>query len=180
VEAPALVCALEDNELRASDADFRVAGPVLEDATEIEAGRELPESEGNSLCLPMLGHWLAALRASDAGCRIVGCGEVSETCVGPLSDGAAGDVGPLFRLLELTLAGGAARVLREAAVFVLVVRDLATLAPSLLSPSSDLTTEFNARPAELTLECASALPAFKQNPSIDESSWSSWRGAVMP
>jgi hypothetical protein len=53
--------ALEETELR-SGADFRVAGPtVFEDAAETEAGRELPVSEGTTLCLLTLGLWLVAL-----------------------------------------------------------------------------------------------------------------------
>jgi hypothetical protein len=162
VDATAPVHALEDTELRASDADFRVAGPVLEDAAETEAGRELPESEGTTRCLPTLGLWLAELRASDAGCG-VRRGEVGVTS----SKGVAGDAGPLFCPRELTLAGGAVRLLREAVVPVLVVRDFATLARSSMSPSSDWAT---GRLAKLTVDCVSVAPAFKRNPSSDESS----------
>jgi hypothetical protein len=54
--------ALEETELRASGTDFRVVGPaVFEDAAETEAGRELPVSEGTTLCLLTLGLWLVAL-----------------------------------------------------------------------------------------------------------------------
>jgi hypothetical protein len=160
VDASAPVHSLEDTELRASDADFRVAGPVLE---ETEAGRELPESEGTTLRLPTLGLWLAELRASDAGCCGVRRGEVGVT----LSKGVAGDTGPSFRPRELTLAGGAVRLLREAVVPVLVVRDFATLARSSKSLSSDRAT---GRLAKLTVDCVSVAPAFKRNPSSDESS----------
>ena len=129
VNGPGPVRALEeDTELCA---DCRVPGRVSErwpvsepfaEAAETEEGRELPETEGHTLGSPVLGFWLAALRASHADCRVAGRGEVGETCVGPL--------GPLLRQSVLTLAGGgAARLLREVALLVLVVRDLAMLAP---------------------------------------------------
>jgi hypothetical protein len=170
VDAPAPVHALEDTELRASDADFRVAGPMLEDAAETVAGRELPESEGK----PTLGLWLAVLRAFNAGCCGVRRGEAGETS----SEGGAGDAGLLFRPREPTLAGGAAWLMRDAAV--LGARDLAVLAPSSWSPLSDPVTRSNALLAELTTDSVSVSPAFRRNSSSDESSCSSWRGAIEP
>ena len=134
MKGPAPVGAFDNTELRASDADFCAAvpaperWPVFEGAAETEVG--LPETDGNALCLRALGFWLAAVRASHVGCRVAGPGEVGKTCVGALLEGLVGDVGPSFRQLELTLAGGATRLLREMALFVLVVRDFATFAPS--------------------------------------------------
>lgn len=172
------VRALEDTtEPRASEVDFRVAEPVTERWRPVPLFEEAAETEGaGTLFLPTLGLWFAELWASDAyaGCCVEGCGEVgdSETCDGAFTEGVAEGIGPLFRLLELTLAGGAARLLREMALLVWVVRDLGTLARSSFSPSSEsvAATEFNARLAELAVDCVSALPPFKRNPSSDESS----------
>ncbi len=188
VDEPAPVRALEDTELRD---DCRGAGPIPErwpvsepvaEAPEAVEGRVLPASDdGHSLRPPALWLWLAPLRASHAACCVAGREEVCETCVGlALPLGVAESVGPLFRPLELTLAGGAARLLREAAVLVLVVRDLATLAPSSSSPSpssSDTATVSHVRGAELTVDCASAPPVFK---GIDRSSWSGRGRALEP
>ena len=181
VDGPAPVRTLEDTELRD---DCRVAGPVPErwpvsepvaEAAETVGGRELPASdEGHSLRPPTLEVWLAELRASNAACRFAGRGG---TCVGPALPRG---VGPLFRPLELTLAGGVARLLREATLLVFVMRELATLATSSLSSSSsssDLAAEPLARRTELTVDCVSAPPVFK---GIDQSSWSGGGVALGP
>jgi hypothetical protein len=123
---------------------------------------ELAESEGKTV-------WFAALRAFHAGCRVAGLGEVGEI------RGVAGIEGPLFLTLELTLAGGAARLR-----LVLVVRDFATLAPSSWLPSSDPATGPHSRPTELTIDNVSVPSAFERIPSIDRSSWSSCRVAIEP
>ncbi len=140
--------------------------PVAE-AAETVGGWELPASdEGHSLRPPTLEVWLTALRASNAACRVAGRGG---TCFRPALPRG---VGPLFRLLELTLAGGVARLLREATLLVFVMRELATLATSSSSSSSsssDPATESHAGRAELTVDCVSAPPVFK---GIDQSSWS--------
>ncbi len=145
VEGLASVRGLEDAELRASDVDCRVAGPVPElwsvsepfaEAAEALNSRELPECDDRSLPPPALGLWLAALQASHAGCRVSGRGEVGEACVVPaLAQGVVESTGPLLCPLELKLAGDEARLLREAALLMLVVLDFATLAPSSSSSS---------------------------------------------
>lgn len=131
--------ALEDTtELRASEVDFRVAEPVTERWRPVLLFEEATETEGaDTLCLPTLGFWFAELRASDmyAGCCVAGSGEVgdSETCTDDFTEGVARGVGPLFHPLELTLAGGAARLLCEMTLLVWVARDFGTLAPWLFS-----------------------------------------------
>ena len=117
VNGPEAVPAFGDTALRASVYENFAAKPAFEGAWEIGAAREteLAESEGKTL-------WFAALlRAFHAGCRVAGPGEVGEI------RGVAGIEGFLFLALELTLAGGAARLRLR---LVLVVRDFATLASS--------------------------------------------------
>jgi hypothetical protein len=104
----------------------------------------------------------------------VGRGEVGET----LFEGGTGDAGLFFCPREPTLAGGSAWLMRDAAI--LGACDWAMLAPSSWSPLSDPVTRSNAPLAELTTDIVSVSPAFKRNPSIDEPSCSSWRGAVEP
>ena len=143
------------------------AEPVA-DAAETDEGRELPEAEGPTLLRPpvVLGFGLAALlRASDAG-----LGEAGESGVGPaLPLDAVGCIGALPhrpRWLEFTrglVGGGAPRLLREAALLVLVVCDIATLAlpsSSSSSPSDPAVEFFHAARAELTVDSVSARSNF--------------------
>lgn len=137
VEGLASVRALEDAEPRA---DCRVSGPVpvrwsvsessAEAMETVEAG-ESPVCEGRSLRPPTLELWLAALQASHVGCRVARNGDGGGAGVGlALSQNVVESMGRSLRPLELMLVGDGERLLREAALLVLVVHDIAKLAPS--------------------------------------------------
>ena len=169
MEAP--VRTLEEAELRTSLADRRepARGPLSDPFA------EATEAEGRTPLRPpvVLGFGLVALRASDAGCCVADLGETGEICVGPALTLEIGGMGVLPhrpRWLEFTrelAGGGAPRLLREATLLVLVMRDLATLAPpsssspsSSSSSSSDPVTESPAWRAELTVDGVSARSNF--------------------
>jgi len=87
----------------------------------------------------------------------------------PKGVSVAGDVGPLFCLRELTLAGGAVmRLSRETAllvsvfvlVLVLVMGTLTTISPSSNSSSFNLATQSSARLAESTSAPSVVGPLF--------------------